>query len=54
MRIYLDNCCFGRPFDNQEFPQIAEEAKAQIFIENQIRLGKVELAVILRKSSMPA
>ena len=44
MRIYLDNCCFGRPFDNQDFPRIAEETAAQIFIENQIRAGKVELA----------
>ncbi len=44
MRIYLDNCCFGRPFDNQNFPRIAEETKAQIFIENQIQLGKLELA----------
>ena len=44
MRIYLDNCCFGRPFDDQAFPRIAEEARAQIFIENQIRLRKVELA----------
>ena len=44
MRIYLDNCCFGRPFDNQNFPRISAEAKAQIFIEDQIRLGKLELA----------
>ena len=44
MRVYLDNCCFGRPFDDQNFPRIAEETKAQIFIEEQIRLGKVELA----------
>ena len=44
MRIYLDNCCLGRPFDDQNFPRIAAEAKAQIFIENQIRAGKVELA----------
>ena len=44
MRIYLDNCCFGRPFDNQNFPRIAEETKAQIFIEKQIRLGKVKMA----------
>ena len=44
MRVYLDNCCFGRPFDDQNFPRIAEETKAQIFIENQIRAGKVELA----------
>lgn len=46
MRIYLDNCCFGRPFDDQAFPRIAEEARAQIFIENQIRLRKVELATL--------
>ena len=44
MRVYLDNCCLGRPFDDQNFPRIAEETKAQIFIENQIRAGKVELA----------
>ena len=44
LRIYLDNCCLGRPFDNQDFPRIAEETAAQIFIENQIRAGKVELA----------
>ena len=44
MRVYLDNCCLGRPFDDQNFPRIAEETEAQIFIENQIRAGKVELA----------
>ena len=44
MRVYLDNCCFGRPFDDQNFPRVAEETKAQIFIESQIRLGKIELA----------
>ena len=44
MRIYLDNCCLGRPFDDQNFPRIAQETQAQIFIEKQIRLGKIELA----------
>lgn len=44
MRIYLDNCCFGRPFDDQNFLRIAEETKAQVFIEKQIRLGKLKLA----------
>ena len=44
MRIYLDNCCFGRPFDNQNFPRIAEETTAIIFIREQIKSGKLEMA----------
>lgn len=44
MRIYLDNCCFGRPFDNQDFPQIFMETQATLFIQEKIRVGKIELA----------
>lgn len=44
MRIYLDNCCFGRPFDNQNFPRIADETTAIIFIREQIKSGKLEMA----------
>ncbi|MBR6888420.1 MAG: hypothetical protein IKN16_08245 [Selenomonadaceae bacterium] len=44
MRIYLDNCCFGRPFDNQIFPRIAEETAAIIFIQEQIKSGKLKMA----------
>ena len=43
MRIYLDNCCFGRPFDNQNFPRIAEETKATLTIQDEIKAGKIEL-----------
>ena len=44
MRVYLDNCCFGRPFDNQNFPRIAEETTAIIFIREQIISGKIKMA----------
>lgn len=44
MRIYLDNCCFGRPFDNQNFPRISIESKAVLFIQSQIKSGDLELA----------
>lgn len=44
MRIYLDNCCFGRPFDDQNFPRIFIETQATLFIQDKIREGKIELA----------
>lgn len=44
MRIYLDNCCFGRPFDDQNFPRIFQEAQATLFIQDKIRAGEIELA----------
>ena len=44
MRIYLDNCCFGRPFDDQNFPRIFVESQATLFIQDKIRLGEIELA----------
>lgn len=44
MRIYLDNCCLGRPFDNQNFPRIALETQAKFFIQDQIKSGRLEMA----------
>ena len=31
-RLYLDNCCFNRPFDNQEQLKIKLETEAERFI----------------------
>lgn len=30
MRIYLDNCCFNRPFDNQAQTRVRLEAEAKV------------------------
>ena len=44
MRIYLDNCCFNRPFDDKENINIKLESIAKIYIQNLIKEGKLELA----------
>ncbi len=44
MLIYLDNCCYNRSYDNQAFVSIHIESQAKIFIQEQIKNGKIELA----------
>jgi len=43
MRIYLDNCCFNRPYDNQTFEIIRLETEAKIFVQNCIKDNRMEL-----------
>lgn len=44
MRVYLDNCCFNRPFDDQGQARIRLEAEAKLIIQENIRAGRIELA----------
>lgn len=43
MKVYLDNCCFNRPFDNQEKIRIYLETQAKLYIQKMIRQNKLEL-----------
>ena len=43
LRIYLDSCCYNRPYDDQSQIRISLEAQAKIFIQNAVRYGKIEL-----------
>ena len=43
MRIYLDNCCYNRPYDDQSQIRISLEAQAKIHIQTMIEAGKFEL-----------
>ena len=43
MRIYLDNCSFNRPFDDQTQMKIRLETEAKLFIQNVILNGEIEL-----------
>ena len=43
LKIYLDNCCYGRPFDPPSNPTIVFESAAKILIQTLILNGKVEL-----------
>ncbi len=44
MIIYLDNCCFNRPFDDQKQLRIRLEAEAKLGIQEAVRSGDLELA----------
>lgn len=44
MKIYLDNCCFNRPFDDQQQLRIRLEAEAKLRIQEAVRSGDLELA----------
>jgi len=44
VRVYLDNCCFNRPFDDQGPTRIRLEAEAKLCIQEHIRGGRLELA----------
>ena len=43
MRIYLDNCCFNRPFDDQSQLRIKLEAEAKLEIQRKIQEGELIL-----------
>jgi len=43
MKIYLDNCCFNRPFDDQASLIIYLETEAKLFVQELIRQGELSL-----------
>ena len=43
MKIYLDNCCFNRPYDQAKQLMVELEARAKLHIQREIRDGTFEL-----------
>jgi predicted nucleic acid-binding protein len=43
IKIYLDNCCFNRPFDDQSQIRIRLESEAKLKIQDEIQAGRLEL-----------
>ena len=43
MRIYLDNCSYNRPYDDQSQMRVYLETQAKLHIQELIREGKLEL-----------
>lgn len=43
MKIYLDNCCYNRPYDNQSQLRISLETQAKLRIQECVRNGDYEL-----------
>lgn len=44
MRVYLDNCCYNRPYDDQTQLRISLEAQAKLHIQDMIKSNQLELA----------
>ena len=45
MKIYLDNCSYNRPFDDQSQMRIYLETQAKLHIQKLIRNGSLSLAI---------
>ena len=43
MRIYLDNCCYNRPYDDKSLLTINLESQAKLHIQGEIKNGIHEL-----------
>jgi hypothetical protein len=43
MKIYLDNCCYNRPFDEQEQIRIYLETQAKLYIQQLVVQKKADL-----------
>ena len=44
MRVYLENCCYNRPYDDQSQLSVQMETLAKLEIQREIREGRLELA----------
>ena len=42
-RIYLDNCCFNRPYDNQENIKVQIETESKLYIQRKIKESQYSL-----------
>ena len=43
MRVYLDNCCYNRPYDDQSNFLIKIETECKMKIQNLIKQGELDL-----------
>ncbi len=43
MRVYLDMCCYNRPYDDQSQFKVALEAQSKLYIQNLIKEGDLDL-----------
>ena len=43
LKVYLDNCCYNRPYDDQSQLRIEIETKAKLYIQQRIVDGQIIL-----------
>lgn len=43
IKVYLDICCFNRPYDDQSQNSIHLETEAKLMVQEKIKVGKINL-----------
>ena len=43
IKIYLDNCCYNRPYDEQTQPKVVIETLAKLYIQELVLNHKLDL-----------
>lgn len=43
MKLYLDNCCYNRPFDDQKSIRVKLETEAKLFIQDKVKQGEYKI-----------
>ena len=43
LKVYLDNCCYNRPYDDQSQIKIALETEAKLFVQQLVIDNKIDL-----------
>lgn len=43
MKIYMDNCCYNRPYDDQTQIRIHLETEAKLHIQDMVKKGSINL-----------
>ena len=43
MKVYLDNCCYNRPFDRQDNARVHLESLAKLELQERIRKGELDM-----------
>lgn len=43
MKIYMDNCCYNRPYDDQTHIRIHLETEAKLHIQDMVKKGNIDL-----------
>lgn len=43
IKVYLDNCCYNRPFDDQRQIRVYLESQAKMYIQEKIAYGSIDL-----------
>lgn len=43
MKIYLDNCCLNRPYDDQTQIRISLETQAKLYVQDLVKRKKLDL-----------